>query len=142
MKPTTDPTCHSEEAIMRSQVNCTAGGDPEDIYARVPEQLRPLGHSPEGIVVLPAFRDQLLDCSGRTGRGPRPVDVFRVWCAHCRDWHTHGAGGGHRILHCQVPDSPYRVCGYYIQEVGSFTAQVQRLVKGIRPKRLGRGGWK
>ena len=30
------------------------------------------------------------------------VKVWLVWCKHCRRWHAHGPGEGHRIAHCKV----------------------------------------
>ena len=35
-----------------------------------------------------------------------------IWCPHCREWHRHGAGEGHRESHCTEPASPYRTSGY------------------------------
>lgn len=26
--------------------------------------------------------------------------TWEVWCEHCRAWHRHGAGEGHRAAHC------------------------------------------
>ncbi|MFI5282473.1 MAG: hypothetical protein ACHQ0J_05020 [Candidatus Dormibacterales bacterium] len=39
---------------------------------------------------------------------------WRVWCPHCRVYHHHGAGGGHRRAHCTDPKSPYRETGYVV----------------------------
>ena len=40
------------------------------------------------------------------------VVQWTVWCKHCREWHSHGAGEGHREAHCTEPGSPYLVSGY------------------------------
>jgi hypothetical protein len=37
---------------------------------------------------------------------------LRVWCKHCRHWHYHGPGEGHREPHCTNPVSPYHRAGY------------------------------
>ncbi len=48
---------------------------------------------------------------------------LRVWCRHCRTWHLHGTGYGHRVAHCADFDrrgrpieSPYKATGYYLAE--------------------------
>ena len=41
-------------------------------------------------------------------------DLLRTWCMHCRRWHTHGEGFGHRTAHCYVDASPFRRTGYYL----------------------------
>ena len=41
-----------------------------------------------------------------------------VWCVHCRVWHHHGAGDGHRVAHCDRADSLYQRTGYVLQETG------------------------
>ena len=45
------------------------------------------------------------------------VVVWRVWCKHCRDWHYHGPGDGHREAHCRDQSSPYRSNGYNLAVV-------------------------
>ena len=39
---------------------------------------------------------------------------LRVWCVHCHRWHQHGQGGGHRVAHCTIVSSPYRLTGYVL----------------------------
>jgi hypothetical protein len=47
--------------------------------------------------------------------------AVRVWCAHCRRYHQHGAAGivdgsnPHRLAHCHKPGSPYETAGYILQ---------------------------
>jgi hypothetical protein len=45
---------------------------------------------------------------------------LRAWCIHCRRWHYHGQGEGHRVAHCSKPDSPYERTGYILQHVGEW----------------------
>jgi hypothetical protein len=49
-----------------------------------------------------------------------------VYCAHCRDWHRHSPGDGHRAAHCWRAGSPYRVTGYVLEYAGRVTAEVRR----------------
>jgi hypothetical protein len=48
------------------------------------------------------------------------------WCPFCLRYHYHGTGGepsrkggflnyGHRVAHCQNPDSPFKESGYYLK---------------------------
>lgn len=39
--------------------------------------------------------------------------VCWVWCPHCKTFHTHGIGPGHRQAHCGS-DSPFKKTGYYL----------------------------
>jgi hypothetical protein len=39
---------------------------------------------------------------------------LRVWCCHCKCWHQHGAGPGHRVAHCHTEASPYHETGYIL----------------------------
>jgi hypothetical protein len=39
---------------------------------------------------------------------------LRAWCGHCRRWHHHGDGYGHRTAHCTRPGSPYSSTGYVL----------------------------
>ena len=48
------------------------------------------------------------------------------WCMHCREWHRHGHGAGHRLAHCRDAASPYRETGYDLVVVGPMTQQVRR----------------
>ncbi len=49
------------------------------------------------------------------------------WCVHCREWHRHGPGAGHRQAHCFRP-SPYRETGYDLVVVGPMTQQIKRSI--------------
>jgi hypothetical protein len=53
------------------------------------------------------------------------------WCIHCREWHRHGQGGGHRAAHCRISTSPYLATGYDLVVVGPMTQQVRRSL-GVR----------
>ena len=66
------------------------------------------------ILKLPAFRSN---------------DSLKVWCDYWIRWHSHGAGGGngHRLAHCQSPESPYRKTGYSLVEVGALTPEIERM---------------
>jgi hypothetical protein len=57
-----------------------------------------------------------------------------VYCEHCRDYHFHGVGDGHRIAHCHVESSPYRQTGYTLIEVGPATAAIRRDFRRRRPR--------
>ena len=59
------------------------------------------------IPVLDAYRD-------RDGLG------LSVWCKHCRRWHGHSLGDGHRVAHCHDRSSPYDDTGYILREVGPW----------------------
>jgi len=54
----------------------------------------------------------------------RKRGVARVWCAHCRRHHQHGAAGiedgtnPHRLAHCHRPGSPYAAAGYVLRVEG------------------------
>ena len=45
---------------------------------------------------------------------------LHAWCIHCRRWHLHGAGEGHRAAHCTNKDSPYLKTGYVLTRVGPW----------------------
>jgi hypothetical protein len=45
-----------------------------------------------------------------------PRGGLRFWCGHCRGWHQHGAGYGHRVEHFWRPGSPYAGRGYILKE--------------------------
>ncbi len=53
------------------------------------------------------------------------------WCIHCREWHRHGHGGGHRLAHCRDAASSVRAAGYELVVVGPMTQQVRRSL-GVR----------
>ena len=63
-----------------------------------------------------------------------------VWCAHCCCWHAHGRndggsdGNGHRVAHCQKPNSPYDRSGYFIRYVGPATPDILKDLRRRRPK--------
>lgn len=40
---------------------------------------------------------------------------LRVWCKHCKQWHHHGVGEGHRLAHC-FNETPYTKTGYILKE--------------------------
>ena len=48
------------------------------------------------------------------------IRVWRVWCKHCRRWHEHGAGEGHRIAHCEDQNSAYRLDRYNLSLAGTW----------------------
>lgn len=48
--------------------------------------------------------------------------LLKVWCSHCRHWHTHGHAEGHRVAHCDRPGTPY-TSGYYLREAGPWRAK-------------------
>jgi hypothetical protein len=56
-----------------------------------------------------------------------------AWCCHCRTWHTHGNGPGHRTAHCGS-DTPYRLTGYTILMWGRAPAWVLRDRERDQPK--------
>jgi hypothetical protein len=58
---------------------------------------------------LPAFQGNGEDHSVR----------WLVWCRHCRVWHEHGPGEGHRIAHCGQP-TPYTQTGYNLALRGAW----------------------
>ena len=60
-----------------------------------------------------------------------------VWCWHCGRWHTHGPGEGHRVAHCQDPQSPYMRTGYILRKKGPLP---EKLARAIR-KRLERSNY-
>ena len=43
---------------------------------------------------------------------------YAVWCRHCKVWHYHGHGEGHRVAHCHDPESPYHRPGYTLRPIG------------------------
>ena len=61
---------------------------------------RPMNAEPPA---LPAY-----PWHSRSGAG------LKVRCEHCRKWHYHGTGYGHRVAHCFRDDSPYRRGGYVL----------------------------
>jgi hypothetical protein len=46
--------------------------------------------------------------------------VWGVRCDHCRAWHWHGAGEGHRLAYCFRPGSPYAGQGYNLAWAGEW----------------------
>ncbi|MCX5673838.1 MAG: hypothetical protein NTX87_02420 [Planctomycetota bacterium] len=69
---------------------------------------------PDGIPALAAVPR----ADGRPG--------LRIWCRHCRRWHLHGMGYGHRVAHCADVDrrgrpveSPYRATGYRLAQAAA-----------------------
>jgi hypothetical protein len=48
---------------------------------------------------------------------------LRVYCVHCRKWHYHGEGAGHRMAHCMDDESPYHRTGYYLAPVGPWLGE-------------------
>lgn len=47
---------------------------------------------------------------------PHGQTQWRVRCRHCRRWHYHSIGEGHRRAHCWRP-SPFKVTGYILRLV-------------------------
>lgn len=45
-----------------------------------------------------------------------------VWCSDCREWHSHGAGEGHREAHCNRP-TRYLRSGYNLALAGKMTKE-------------------
>lgn len=41
----------------------------------------------------------------------------RFYCPHCRQFHYHGRGDGHRVAHCRATHSPYLKTGYILLTV-------------------------
>ncbi len=39
---------------------------------------------------------------------------YRFWCDYCHVYHRHGAKPGHRVAHCSVANSPFKVKGYIL----------------------------
>jgi hypothetical protein len=62
----------------------------------------PIGTDGKGIPVLRAYT------SSTDGH-------LAAWCKHCRQWHHHGRGVGHRWAHCMKPDSPYHRTRYILR---------------------------
>lgn len=56
-----------------------------------------------------------------------------VWCNACRDWHTHGAGEGHREAHCSG-ETRYSRTGYNLALAGNMTRSVAEMVKRERTR--------
>jgi len=55
----------------------------------------------------------LLAHETRTGDGTL---IWRAWCPFCCIYHTHGAGPGHRVAHCDSDgESPFRNGGYELR---------------------------
>ncbi len=48
----------------------------------------------------------------------KSVRRWPVWCKHCREWHRHGPGAGHREAHCSDSSSPYWRLGYNLAYAG------------------------
>jgi hypothetical protein len=56
-----------------------------------------------------------------------------VLCEYCERLHTHSAGDGHRVAHCDR-GTPYRDAGYYIYTVQRL-APGERVPGAPRPRR-------
>ena len=52
------------------------------------------------------------------------LPMWRVWCRHCRAWHYHGPGDGHREAHCVDPVSPYRIVQLFGRSVNPMSFMV------------------
>ena len=57
-----------------------------------------------------------------------------VWCDHCRRWHFHSRGDGHRVAHCADRRSPYDATGYSLRCVGAAPPAVLKDLSLVRPK--------
>jgi hypothetical protein len=55
----------------------------------------------------------VMHCRAERARDGHRV-VWTFLCPHCRRRHTHGAGPGHRVAHCNDPSSPYEASGYVL----------------------------
>jgi hypothetical protein len=74
--------------------------------AREGEPANPLPTPTKIIPRLPAY---LFTVDGQPG--------LRVFCRWCDRWHIHG-GYGHRVAHCHISTSPYRLTGYVLVHPG------------------------
>ncbi len=59
-------------------------------------------------------------------------EYYRVYCKYCRRWHTHSPFEGHRLAHCDDPDSPYAPTGYNLVYAGEFTLAVWRRFSDVQ----------
>ena len=48
---------------------------------------------------------------------------IRFYCDHCKRFHYHGRGNGHRVAHCHDPKGPYAGTGYILREVKETSNQ-------------------
>lgn len=64
--------------------------------------------------------------------------LWKVWCDHCRIWHTHAAEPGHRVAHCfdrvdgwgkLKPPSPYVATGYVLRYAGEWSHDLDKRVR-------------
>jgi len=71
--------------------------------------------------------------------GDKGAYCLVFYCEHCRRWHTHGCGAGHRAAHCLHPSpgsytlrsslrrasllSPYLGTGYNLRNVGALSPE-------------------
>ena len=53
-----------------------------------------------------------------------------AWCPHCRVWHWHGWGEGHRVAHCTNRDGPFAESGYFIRSLTKTKAR--ELIKQLQ----------
>lgn len=58
---------------------------------------------------------------------PKYPEQWRAWCPHCRRYHFHGAGEGHRTAHC-TSEPPGFPDGYYLVEAG------QQATNRVKPR--------
>jgi hypothetical protein len=58
----------------------------------------------------------VVKCRVTKPRHPDGIETWEFFCPYCHRRHVHGAAGGegHRVAHCHVKDSPYRVTGYVL----------------------------
>lgn len=63
--------------------------------------------------------------------------LAEAWCPFCRQFHTHGAAGGHRVSHCHSKESPFSElgCGN-----GYILVAPKELAKGLPEQE--RADWK
>jgi hypothetical protein len=75
-----------------------------------PEWLESQDEDNDGMPILPAYRARAWD----------GTPLALVWCRECFKWHTHSQSDGHRVAHCNSPESAYRRHGYILRIVGDL----------------------
>lgn len=80
-----------------------------------------------GAPTLPAF-----ERADRQGRRQ-----WVAWCPHCRRWHTHRPGEGHRNPHCTRRHSPSYAMGYNLAYAGRFMGRGFRLLLRVMAIQVG-----
>jgi len=58
-----------------------------------------------------------------------------TWCEHCRRYHWHGLGDGHRWAHCShPPETPFMETGYIIKVVGPVPPEIKKDADRRKPR--------